>query len=463
MALTIYPTGTTVYHPEKCWNGYTIYQSAMFSNKSSSAILIDMNGNVVNQWKGIDGMPNRILPGGYVMGNTGTRSEKYGFQDQLDLVQIDWEGNIVWKFNRWELVKDPRSKAQWMARQHHDYQREGSPAGYYAPGMAPFTDKGNTLILCHTNLYNKSISEKLLLDDVIIEVTWDGKIVWEWKCSDHFEEYGFSEDARNVLARTPGMFGESKRGGDWMHINSISTLGPNRWYDAGDERFHPDNIIWDSRQSNIIAVIEKKTGKIVWQIGPEYNTSPELRKLGWIIGQHHAHMIPRGLPGEGNLLIYDNGGSAGYGVSNPGAPNGVGTARRDFSRVLELNPLTLEVVWTNQPAGGPGSPPSKSLRIYSGHISSAQRLVNGNTLINEGASGHFIEVTPELDVVWDYVSPYFSKRGLMNHVYRAYRVPYDWVPQVEKPAEIALPEIDISSFRVPGSPKTKVLKTTRIR
>lgn len=28
-----------------------------------------------------------------------------------------------------------------------------------------------------------------------------------------------------------------------MHINNIATLGENKWYDGGDERFHPDNII----------------------------------------------------------------------------------------------------------------------------------------------------------------------------------------------------------------------------
>ena len=26
---TIYPTGVTVYNPEKCWNGFTIFQAQM--------------------------------------------------------------------------------------------------------------------------------------------------------------------------------------------------------------------------------------------------------------------------------------------------------------------------------------------------------------------------------------------------------------------------------------------------
>ena len=31
---------------------------------------------------------------------------------------------------------------------------------------------------------------------------------------------------------------------------------------------------------------------------------------------------------------------------------------------------------------------------------------NGNTFINEGASGRFIEVTPEGNINWEYLNPY---------------------------------------------------------
>ena len=61
-----------------------------------------------------------------------------------------------------------------MARAHHDYQREGNPVGYYAPELEPKTDGGNTLILAHKNVHNPNISDKPLLDDVIIEVDWEG-------------------------------------------------------------------------------------------------------------------------------------------------------------------------------------------------------------------------------------------------------------------------------------------------
>ena len=94
MPPTVFPTGVTIYEPERCWNGYTIFQP-----RQLGATLIDMNGNVVNRWRGLQGLPgpNKLLPGGYVMGSTGQRDTKLGFQDNLDLVQVDWDGRTVWR------------------------------------------------------------------------------------------------------------------------------------------------------------------------------------------------------------------------------------------------------------------------------------------------------------------------------------------------------------------------------
>lgn len=443
---SIHPTGTTLYDPTRCWNGYTIFQA-----KEVGALLIDMNGGEIQLWKELQGMPNRILPGGYVIGSTGERNTNFGMQDSIDLVQVDWDGNIVWRFNRYEFIKDPGEKPQWMARQHHDYQREGNPAGYYAPGMEPLVNRGNTLILSHKNIQNLGISDKPLLDDTIIEVTWEGDIVWEWVCSEHFDELGFREEAKNILYRNPNWRPIGGGIGDWMHINSMSMLGPNRWFNAGDNRFHPDNIIWCARETNITAIIDKKTGQIVWRIGPNYDETPELRRLGWIIGQHHAHMIPKGLPGEGNILVFDNGGWAGYGSPNPGSSTGFRNALRDYSRVLEIDPISLKIVWQYTPAEAGLTLPVDANRFYSPFISSAQRLSNGNTMITEGSGGRIIEVTAGYDIVWEYISPYWGKKMNINMIYRAYRVPYDWVQQVEKPMEQPIERIDVTNYRVPGA------------
>lgn len=443
---SVYPTGVTVYNPQKCWNGYTIFPA-----RELGAMLMDMNGTELQLWKGLHGFPNKILPGGYVMGQSGERNNAFGMQDLVDLVQIDWDGNIVWKFDKHEFIEDPGETPRWMARQHHDYQREGNPVGYYVPGMEPKVNSGNTLILVHKNVNNPKITDKVLLDDSILEVNWDGDIVWEWNCNEHFDEFGFSEAAKNILFRDPNMRSAGGGMGDWMHINSMSVLGANKWYDAGDERFHPDNIIWDGREANIIAIISKKTGKIVWKVGPEYDTSEELKKLGWIIGQHHAHMIPRGLPGEGNIIVFDNGGWGGYGTPNPGSPTGRMNALRDYSRVLEFDPVSLKIVWQYTPAEAGYIIPVDASRFYSPFISGAQRLPNGNTLVTEGSGGRIIEVTKEHEIVWEYISPYWGKQFKINMIYRAYRVPYDWIPQLSKPRETPVKRVDVKTFRMPGA------------
>jgi hypothetical protein len=90
-------------------------------------------------------------------------------------------------------------------------------------------------------------------------------------------------------------------------------------------------------------------------------------------------------------------------------------------------------------------------RFYSPFISSAQRLPNGNTLITEGSGGRIIEVTASHDIVWEYISPYWGKMMKINLIYRAYRVPFEWVPQVEKPDEKPIERIDVTRFRVPGA------------
>ena len=415
--VTVYPTGVTIYRPDECWNGYTIHRGGS---------VIDMNGNLVKRWEGISQL-GKILPGGYVLGDFrhgGPRKER-----GRRLIQVDWDDNIVWEFRKTEQIK-VGDKLIWSAKQHHDFQREGNPVGYYAPEMEPLVEGGKTLILASKEVENREIAPGRLLDDCILEVTWDGEIVWEWRSCDHFDEMGFSEAARNAMYR----HGARQDPYDWLHSNSISYLGPNKWYDGGDKRFHPDNIIWDGRNTNIIAIIDKKTREFVWRVGPDYTASPELRRLGQIVGQHHAHMIPRGLPGEGNILVFDNGGFAGYGVPNPSSPTGVNNAVRPYSRVIEFNPDTLEVCWEY-------SADRRRQDFYSPYISSAQRLPNGNTLICEGNRGRIFEVTRDLEIVWEYVVP----RG---GSYRAYRIPYDWIPQLDEPVEKAVIPPDPSEFRI---------------
>ena len=75
-----------------------------------------------------------------------------------------------------------------------------------------------------------------------------------------------------------------------------------------------------------------------------------------------------------------------------------------FSSVIELDPETKEPVWQYK-----GSP---AYTFFSPHISGAQRLASGNTLICEGQWGRVFEVTPSGEIVWEYVSPFFDRTVL---------------------------------------------------
>ena len=428
-APSVYPTGTTIYDPERAFSGYTVLTPL----GEQAAVVIDMNGNVVKQWDGYvnsAGGPARILPGGQVIAATGTNPPK---QESLALVQQDFDGNVVWRFDRNEQIQTRDGETIWALRQHHDWQREDFPAGYYSPAATPAAAGANTLVLAHTNLTNAKVAEGATLeDDRIIEVSFDGEIVWEWIASDHIDELGFSDAARAAIAS-----GGRRGVYDWLHINSATYLGPNRWFDAGDERFAPNNVIISSRQASIVAIVGRD-GSIVWRIGPDFSESPELMRIRQIIGQHHAHMIPEGLPGAGNIMIFDNGGSSGYGSPSAIAANGSGIYARATSRVLEIDPVTLELVWSYN---GPS--------FFSTNISSAQRLPNGNTLVTEGAGGRLFEVTPGGDIVWEYLHPVFSGARGSNAVYRGYRLPYGWIPQLAAPDEIAVTPPEPGDFRLP--------------
>ena len=447
---SVFPTGTTIFHPDQTWSGYTVFGPP---GEWGTAV-VDMNGNLVKRWTEVAAVPGpfRVLPGGYVMGGTNRR---WPHQEAPELIQVNWDGQVVWKFDRTELVLEEEEEdnddgeddedgeeRRWMARQHHDWQREGSPVGYYAPDAEPVVDRGRTLILAHKNVLKPEITDKLLGDDYILEGTWDGDILWDWLASDHVDEFGFSEEARNTIHRFPGQ-NEERGTSDWLHINAMAYVGPNRWYDDGDERFHPDNVLWSSRNTNIIAIIDR-TGAVVWRMGPDYRDDPALAELGQIVGQHHPHIIPKGLPGAGNLLVFDNGGASGYGAPNPTAPTGRNSSARFWSRVLEVNPVTFEKVWEYSLGG------QLRLKFFSNFVSSAQRLPNGNTLITEGANGRIFEVTAESEIVWEYISPYFDDRdtGPTNSIFRAHRVPYDWVPQLTRPTETAVIPPPNEEFRV---------------
>jgi hypothetical protein len=147
--------------------------------------------------------------------------------------------------------------------------------------------------------------------------------------------------------------------------------------------------------------------------------------------------------------VFDNHGEGGY----PPAPLYPVTGG---SRVLEIDPVKKEIVWqyTAEESGNP------YWTFNSNHISSARRLPNGNTLIDEGERGRLFQVTKAGDIVWDYVNPYFrygkdavtGRQTANNQIYRAQPVPYDRAPDGTPRAERPIAAPDPAHFRVPEAP-----------
>jgi hypothetical protein len=67
--------------------------------------------------------------------------------------------------------------------------------------------------------------------------------------------------------------------------------------------------------------------------------------------------------------------------------------------------------------------PEPPERFYSFFISGAQRLPNGNTLINQGAGAKVREVTPSGEIVWEY--GYTDDIDAPHMLFRANRYPAD--------------------------------------
>jgi hypothetical protein len=420
----IFPTGVTVYEPTRAYNSFVC-----FSALDGKTHLVDMDGNQVHQWPH-PGVPGEVIDPklvggqrGHVLLQTADGSDtRGGIFSNGTVGELDWSGKTVWE---WGLQAPGGA-----ARQNHDWAR---------------LPNGNTLLLVTLPRPVKGLGPKEVGDQGIYEVTRDGRIVWSWAAGDHLNEFGLSADGlrylRERVAHNPiEIWG-------YLEINDMQLLGPNRWYDAGDQRFNPDNLMIDSRKGNFIVIIDKKTQKVVWRLGPYFPGSEYVqdhriqekalpRPVDQLSGQHDAHLIPKGLPGAGNLLVFDDQGGAGF----PPAALGIYAG----SRILEIDPIKAQIVWqyTGENSGRP------VWSFFSSLVSSARRLPNGNTLIDEGMDGRLFQITPAGDIVWEYVNPYPGKsivdgKPFLNSlVYRAQAVPYDWVPEGTPHSERAVREPD---------------------
>ncbi|MBT7162480.1 MAG: hypothetical protein HN904_06850 [Victivallales bacterium] len=387
---TVYPTGTTLYKPDACFGGYTIIFGGL------SVKLVDMNGRIANQWRldtsvhshGTD--RTHLLKNGHILVSRGGMTSTDGMVEEYD-----WGGNLVWQY-----FPEGTNPHHRLMGPHHDVWRK---------------ENGNTLLICREaapeeylkQVHNPLWQNQTICGDTILEVNPAGELVWEWNSHGHLDINHYR------LVASPGWHAgpDNSTVVDWTHVNTVRELPENQWFDQGDQRFKPGNVMISPRQLDTVYIIDRDSGDIVWEYSGDY--------FGGLSGQHEPYMIPKGCPGAGNVMIFDNGASPWKDLGHAG-----------MSYVLEVSPMTKELVWVY----------NDGLRFHSTYTSSAQRLPNGNTLICEAAARRVFEVTPECKTVWEYVGC-----GC-----RSYRYGYDYCPQT---AALGLPnEVSVTppkDLRIP--------------
>ena len=203
-----------------------------------------------------------------------------------------------------------------------------------------------------------------IVGDFIKEVTPAGEVVWEWHAHSDMDIENY--ELHPLVPRRV-----------FAWCNTVSQL------DNGD-------ILISMRQINLVAIIDRVTKKFKW----------ERRDDDWG-HQHDCQMLK-----NGNIMLFANG-------MNTAFPH-------THSYITEFNPINNETVWEYRD--------NPRTFFYSPHISGAERLDSGNTLICEGSSGRIFEVTPERETVWEFINPKFDPMFMgdtVNWVFRAFRYTSD--------------------------------------
>ncbi|MBW1998893.1 MAG: aryl sulfotransferase [Deltaproteobacteria bacterium] len=300
----------------------------------------------------------------------------------------------------------------------HEWHMPGPPGNY-----AYLLPNGNLLAAIRTKECAKGLAAK---GGLMQELDWDGTVLWEY--IDHWQHHDFrrrpngttiyigwellpEDTAQRVRGGVKGTEHEDGIYGDFLREVDPQGQTVWEWHASTDQEIEkypicplcdrrefahantvfplPNGDVMVSwRQNHLIATIDRKTKAFKWEM------------CDWILGhQHDVQMLE-----NGHVLVFANGCHAPWHGTQEG------------SRIFEIDPKDNRIVWQYV-----GNPP---YTFDSSFISGVQRLDSGNTLICEGRWGRIFEITPEGDVVWDYVSPYFQKDPPYtggNYVFRAYR------------------------------------------
>jgi len=420
---------------EGAFEGYTLINPL----SSTKTLLVDMDGKVVHSWDSREnggGLAYLLEDGSLVRSAVVPDNPRFkggGMGGKLQ--RFSWDGELLWEF----VMADDYQTL------HHD--------------IAPLPN-GNFLAIAWEHRFRedaiaygrdpKTITDKGMWTDAVYELKPlgqnDAEIVWEWHAWDHLiqdfdpdlEGHGsipdhpelidINADHRGQPPMSPEEIAKKKEieeemrqtgyaggvdhddgdtGGappdsrstlpDWLHTNAI------------DYHAELDLIVLSTPNLNEIWVIDHSLssddamendggrfgvgGGLLYRWGNPRNYGRGTSADRWLFYQHDPTWL--GGAGELALLLFNNGqGRDG-----------------DYSSVEEIHlPFDAKKGFEREPGRSYG--PDQPSWIYvdrgtffSSFISGAQRLPNGNTLICEGAEGRVFEVTPEAEIVWDFLNP----------------------------------------------------------
>ena len=351
--------------------GYTLI------SKSGLTYLIDRYGEVIHTWANNS---NTSHPG-YLAENGDL------FVVSRGVKRLDWDGNVIWRY------VNPQA--------HHD---------------VAIMPNGNVLLLIsgektNTEVIDAGRNPSLVADDiepmVVYEVNPQGQIIWEWHVWDHLiQDYDANKANFGTVESHPELVDINftrNDSSDWLHGNSIN-YNPDLDQILLSPRFNSEIWIIDHSTTTEQAANHKggnanKGGDLLYRWGNPiaYRAGDETDQQ--LFGSHDAQWIAPSLPGAGNIIIYNNGGTS-FGRDG------------NYSSIDEITPPLNGFNYdkNNNEAFGPLTSTwsyieSPEENFYSSFISGVQRLENGNTFIDEGENGRIFEVKTNGDKVWEYQNP----------------------------------------------------------
>jgi Arylsulfotransferase (ASST) len=272
-----------------------------------------------------------------------------------------------------------------------------------------------------------------------------GTIVWEWHVWDHLiQDYDNSKENYGVVENHPELMdiNYGLKDADWLHCNTVCY---NEKFDQIMVCFRHISEIWiiDHSTNTTEAAGHSggnsgKGGDILYRWGNPRTYNHNNTNNQQLFGPHDAQWIKPGYPGDGNILIFNNG------------------LNRFYSTIDEIVPpvnSTGQYYLKNGSVYGPGKPiwnytATPPLSFYAEFISGVQRLPDGNTLICNGPAGRFFEVTPDGTTVWEYINPY--PNSLSNLVFKIQYILPEETPQPQIPDLDCLGGISWTNVR-PGN------------